>query len=505
VLTQGSLLSRLPRTEEDVICLDEDWAEISTESPGNPVNELFADNLAYVTYTSGSTGQPKGVQIVHRGVVRLVKGNDYAHLDAGESLLQFAPLAFDASTFEIWGSLLNGARLVVMPAGPPTLAELGQVLKSRRVTVLWLTAGLFNLMVDERLEDLRGLRQMLAGGDVLSVAHVARFLLKAPDCALINGYGPTESTTFTCCHPMNAPVEFNRSVPIGRPIANTQVYLLDSELRPLVLGATGELFIGGDGLARGYLNHAEQTAERFVPHPFSRQPGERLYKTGDLARYLLNGDIEFLGRVDNQVKVRGFRIEPGEIEAVLACHEAVRDTVVTVHADESGEKQLIAYVIATDGENEPNTSQMRQFLKDRLPEYMIPSLFITLKEFPLTITGKVDYRALPAPGTARPNIEADFVAPGTTTEEILARLWSRVLGVERIGVHDNFFELGGNSLSATQLVSQVRQTLEVELPLRDLFQHATIAQLALLIEGVLARQVDELTDEEAEQLLQEGF
>ena len=505
VLTQSSLLSRLPRTEELVICLDEEWAEISAETAENPCTELCADNLAYITYTSGSTGQPKGVQIMHRGVVRLVKGNDYARLDAGESLLQFAPLAFDASTFEIWGSLLNGARLIVMSPGPPTLAELGHALKSRGVTTLWLTAGLFNLMVGEQLADLSGLRQMLAGGDVLSVSIVERFLLEVPDCVLINGYGPTESTTFTCCHPMNAPMEFNRSVPIGRPIANTQVYLLDLHLRPVALGATGELFIGGDGLARGYLNRAEHTAERFVPHPFSQRPGERLYRTGDLARYLPNGDIEFLGRVDNQVKVRGFRIEPGEIEAALADHEAVRDAAVTIHTDESGEKQLAAYVIAADGENEPNTSQLRQFLKDRLPEYMIPSFFITLKQFPLTTSGKVDYRAFPVPSTDRPDIQASFVAPGTATEEILARLWSRVLGFERIGVNDNFFELGGNSLSATQLVSQVRQTLEVELPLRDLFQRPTISQLASLIEDVLAMELDELSDEEAEQLLRDEF
>jgi acyl-CoA synthetase (AMP-forming)/AMP-acid ligase II/acyl carrier protein len=366
--------------------------------------------------------------------------------------------------------------------------------------VLWLTAGLFRLMVDERLDDLRGLRQLLAGGDALSVSHVEWFLREVPSCKLINGYGPTENTTFTCCYSMNEATEFSHSVPIGRPIANTQVYILDQNLRPIATGARGELFSGGVGLARGYLNHPELTAERFVPHPFSEQPGARLYRTGDWTRYLPNGDIEFLGRVDNQAKIRGFRIEPGEIEVVLAGHDVVRDAVVTVVRDESDEKQLVAYVVA---EHEANPSQLRQFLKDRLPEYMIPAFFITLEQFPLTAAGKVDYRALPSPGTARPEIETPYVPPGTTTEEILAGLWSRVLGVERIGIHDNFFELGGNSLSATQLVSQVRQTLQVELPLRDLFQNATVAELGSIIEDILASQVDELTDEEAERLLQE--
>jgi amino acid adenylation domain-containing protein len=504
VLTHRNLSACLRQNGVHVISLDEARAEISTLSKENPEISVSADNLAYITYTSGSTGRPKGVQVVHRGVVRLVKGNDYAQLGPDEGCLQFAPLAFDASTFEIWGSLLNGGRLIIMPPGPATLAELGRVVRTNRVTVLWLTAGLFNLMVDEQLDDLRGLRQLLAGGDVLSLAHVERFLRECPDCVLVNGYGPTENTTFTCCHPMKAAAEFNRSVPIGRPIANTQVYLLDRNLRPVATGARGELFTGGDGLARGYLNHADLTAARFVPDPFSVEPGRRLYRTGDWARYLPNGEIEFLGRVDNQAKIRGFRIEPSEIEVVLNRHEAVRDAVVAVSKDEKGEKQLVAFVIAASpADGELNQTQLRQFLKDQLPDYMIPSFFVTLEQFPLTLQGKVDYRALPVPGTDRPQIETPFVAPRTTTEEILAALWSRVLGIKHIGINDHFFELGGNSLSATQLVSQVRQTLEVELPLRDLFHNATVAELALVIEGILAGQMDELSDEEAQRLLQD--
>ena len=381
VLTHRSLFSHLPQTEADVICLNEVWTEISTGSKADPKSWGSSDNLAYITYTSGSTGQPKGVQVVHRGVVRLVKENDYAHLGADEVCLQFAPLAFDASTFEIWGSLLNGGRLVIVPPGRTTLAELGQALKTHHVTVLWLTAGLFNLMVNEQLDDLRGLRQLLAGGDALSVSHVERFLREVPGCKLINGYGPTENTTFTCCHPMNTATEFGRSVPIGRPIANTQVYILNNNLRPVATGARGELYTGGDGLARGYLNDSALTAERFVPHPFSSQPGARLYRTGDWARYLLNGDIEFLGRVDNQAKVRGFRIEPGEIETVLRRHQQVKEAVVVLR-ETDGDKQLVAYVVS-----DAQTSELREYLKKQLPEYMVPSFLVHLDQIPLTPNG----------------------------------------------------------------------------------------------------------------------
>src|SRR6185369_14181156 len=391
VLTHRALSDRLPQTEADVICLDEAWTEISTGSKEDPERWVSPDNLAYITYTSGSTGHPKGVQVVHRGVVRLVKENVYAHLGAYEVCLQFAPLAVDASTFEIWGSLLSGGRLVIMPPGPTTLAELGKALKTYRVTVLWLTAGLFNLMVDEELDSLRGLRQLLAGGDALSVSHVQRFLREAPDCKLINGYGPTENTTFTCCYSMNTAAEFSHSVPIGRPIANTQVYILDENLRLVATGAPGELYTGGDGLARGYLNHPELTGERFVPHPFSSQPGARLYRTGDWARFLPGGDIEFLGRVDNQAKVRGFRIEPGEIEAVLRGHQQVREAAVVLN-ETDGDKRLVAYVVS-----DAQPSELREYLKERLPDYMVPAFLVHLDEIPLTPHGKIDRRALPEP------------------------------------------------------------------------------------------------------------
>ncbi|MFS8065776.1 MAG: amino acid adenylation domain-containing protein, partial [Byssovorax sp.] len=327
------------------VCLDADWQSIAQESPESPRIDVAPGDLAYVMYTSGSTGEPKGVMALHRGVVRLCRGADYVTLTAEDVLLALAPLSFDASTFEIWGCLLNGGRLVVMPPHQPSLEELGQALRCHGVTTLWLTAGLFHLMVDERLEDLRGLRQLLAGGDVLSVPHVRRAAEALSGCRIINGYGPTENTTFTCCHTVGDLAGVGDSVPIGYPIAGTQVYLLDERLAPVPDGSPGELYTGGAGVARGYLNRPDLTEARFIPSPFSDDPSDRLYRTGDLARRREDGAIEFLGRIDFQVKIRGYRIEPGEIEAVLRRHPAVKEAVVLAREDEPDQKRLVAYVV----------------------------------------------------------------------------------------------------------------------------------------------------------------
>jgi aspartate racemase len=433
-------------------------------------------------YTSGSTGQPKGVNIIHRGVVRLVKETNYVNLTADEVFLQLAPLSFDASTFEIWGSLLNGAKLILMPPHMPSLKDLGRVIAQHQVTTLWLTAGLFHMMVEERLEDLKPVHQLLAGGDVLSVPHVRKVLRELKDCQLINGYGPTENTTFTCCCSITES-QIGTSVPIGRPIANTQVYILDALLQPVPVGVPGELYIGGAGLARGYLNSPDLTAEKFIPNPFSDDPDVRLYKTGDLARYLPDGNIEFMGRLDNQVKIRGFRIELGEIEAVLAQHPAVQESVVIVHEDSSHDKRLIAYLVFA----EPAIETIRSFLKERLPDYMIPNAFVPIEAMPLTPNGKIDTSALPAP--RMPQREGAFVPPRTLLEERLACIWVEILGIEsfhfgpsQINIHDNFFELGGHSLAAARLISRVREVFLVQLPIRRLFEFPTIAELAKCIE-----------------------
>ncbi|HKV09943.1 MAG TPA: amino acid adenylation domain-containing protein, partial [Thermoanaerobaculia bacterium] len=473
LVTLESFQADLPEIGGPVVCLDRDREALSRERTGNPASGVTAGNLAYAMYTSGSTGRPKGVAVPHRGVVRLVRGADYARLDREQVFLQLAPLAFDASTLEIWGPLANGGRLALAPPGTPSLAELGRALRRHGVTTLWLTAGLFHQAVDEAIGELRGLSQLLAGGDALSAPHVRRAMAALAGCALINGYGPTENTTFTCCHRIAPGSPPGVSVPIGRPIANTRVYLLDRELRPVPVGVPGELYTGGDGLARGYLGRPDLTAERFVPSPFAGSldlPGARLYRTGDRARFRLDGAIEFLGRLDQQVKIRGFRIEPGEIEAVLAEHPAVRQAAVLA-VEDGGERRLVAWVAAGAPEGE-----LREFLAQRLPAYMVPARLVFLDALPLTPNGKVDRRALPRPATAAET--ADGGRPGTAAEEILAGLVASLLGLPRVGLHDDFFALGGHSLLAIRLVARVHEMLGVEIDLQSVFEAPTVAELA---------------------------
>ncbi len=343
VLTQNSLSGNLPAVAQRVQ-LDADWAQIAHES-GDNLPSPAPRKPAYVIYTSGSTGTPKGVSIRHRSVVRLVRETDYARFGPEEVFLQFAPIAFDASTFEVWGALLNGGRLAVMSPGPVSLEELGAALSRYEVSTLWLTAGLFREMVETQIESLRGLRQLLAGGDVLSVPHVEKVLRELPDCRLINGYGPTESTTFACCHTVERDESLGTSIPIGKPIANTRVFILDRNRQPVPVGVPGELYIGGDGLARDYFRRPELTAERFVPDLFGVDGEKRLYRTGDRARYLANGTIEFLGRIDDQVKIRGFRVEPGEIVSALVQHPSVLGAVVVLREDQPGDQRLVAYLV----------------------------------------------------------------------------------------------------------------------------------------------------------------
>jgi amino acid adenylation domain-containing protein len=437
------------------------------------------EQLAYVLFTSGSTGRPKGVAVSHRNVVRLVRETDFMSFGPDEVFLQFAPVSFDASTLEIWGPLLNGGRLVLFPPGPPDLRQLGDMLERHGVTTLWLTAGLFHQMVESHLESLRSLRQLAAGGDVLSPAQVRRVLTDLPGLTLINGYGPTENTTFTCCHMMRSAVDLGSgTVPIGRPIANTRVFLLDAAFQPVPVGVMGQLHATGDGLARGYAGRPDLTAERFVPDPVSGEAGARLYATGDLARWLPSGEIEFLGRADTQVKIRGFRIEPGEIEAVLAEHSDVETPLVIVRED-AGDKRLVAYVVPTAGRS-PEPAVLRSWVEEWLPSYMVPSAFVLLAELPLGVTGKVDRRALPAPALER----AEPERPGerSAIEELLAGIWCDLLGISDVGQQESFFELGGHSLLATRMVSRIRAVLGLDLPLRAVFEEPTLAGLSALIE-----------------------
>ncbi|MEL6468394.1 MAG: amino acid adenylation domain-containing protein [Cyanobacteria bacterium J06623_4] len=452
-------------------------------------------SLAYILYTSGSTGQPKGVCIPHQGVTRLVTEPNYVTLTSQDVLLQAAPLTFDASTFEIWGALLNGGTLGLLTSDSPALEDLAAAISTYGVTTLWLTSGLFNLMVDEHLEALKSIRQLLAGGDVLSIPHLKVALRALKETQIINGYGPTEGTTFTCCHPITE-TDLATSIPIGKPVQHTQVYILDENIQQVPVGIPGELTIGGAGIARGYLNRPDLTAEKFIPNPFfSPSPSHQsrtlsgveaptLYRTGDRARHLPDGSIEYLGRLDQQVKIRGFRIELSEVVTALETHPKVKQAIITVRGQSAEKKRLIAYlepeasflpggVPAGGGESQPLA--LRQFLLERLPDYMVPSRFVWLDELPLTANGKIDRLALPEPWES-PTEQAQPL-PQTDIEKALTGIWTELLPVQTVGIHDNFFELGGDSILAMQIVSRAGQKGLFISP-KNLFQYQTIAELA---------------------------
>jgi amino acid adenylation domain-containing protein len=470
----------------------------SRQAAANPTSGTAADHLACVMCTSGTTGRPKAVGVLHRGIVRLVRDAGYIHVLPTDVFLQLAPPAFDASTFEIWAPLLNGARLVLPPSGVWSPHELARLLRHHGVSVLWLTAALFRLMVEQEPAALRQLRVLLAGGDVLPPEQVRDFFAGPRMSELVNGYGPTENTTFTCCHRMTSPVEPGCSVPIGRPISQTHVYVLQEGLQPAPIGAVGELYVGGAGLTRGYLNQPGATAERFVPDPFHGRAGARLYRTGDLVRFRSDGVLEFLGRKDRQLKIRGIRIEPGPIEAALAGHPAVREAVVLARETSDGDRRLVGYILTDHADS---VAEVRQFLRGRFPASHIPQYLVPVPALPLTPHGKVDYRALAELPLDKAPDRVPFVRPRTVTEEKLAAIWSAVLAVPRIGIHDNFFDLGGESLLAMKVIARVWDELHVVVPLSRLFAGPTIAELAVNVaqqfacasdERVLAETLDEV-------------
>lgn len=490
LLTQERLVAGLPEHGATVVCLDSGWGAIARESEENPINSTTPENLAYVIYTSGSTGQPKGVLVSHGSLAhhcRDVQG--YYELDSSDGVLQFASLSFDVSLEEILPTLIVGARLVMQGADVWHPADLRRKISELGLTVLNLPTAYWQELAREwantpELVPNNQPRLVIVGGDTMSSDSLKLWQQTPANAArLLNAYGPTEATiTATVCEltpRLGESTTFQR-IPIGRPLANRAIYILDPYGNPVPVGVAGELYIGGAGLARGYLNRPEVTAEKFLPNPFSVEPGARLYKTGDLARYLPDGNIEFLGRIDHQVKIRGFRIELGEIEAVLGHYPDVREAVVVAAEDMPGEKRLVAYVVAQQ-EPAPTISELRRFLREKLPEYMVPAVFVLLDAFPLTPNGKVDRRALPAPDHARPELAKTFVAPRDALERQLIHIWEEVLGVRPIGVRDNFFELGGHSLLAVRLFSLIENRLGTRLSLATVFQGATVEHLASIL------------------------
>ncbi len=505
VLTRDALREACPAGAR-ILALDDidgDASLWADEEDGALSGEVTGEGLAYVMYTSGSTGRPKGVAVVHEAIVRLARDSGFASMTPDDVFLQITAVSFDVSTFEIWGALLNGARLAFLSTPALSLDDIGDAVTRHGVTILWLTTGLFGLLVDRRLEDLKPVRQLLAGGDVLPVPQVRRVVEELPGTQMINGYGPTENTTFTTWRTVSAADAARPSIPIGGPIGNTIVHVLDADLRPVPIGVRGELYTGGLGLARGYYGRPDLTAERFVPDPLADpsggQFGERLYRTGDFARWLPDGGLEFLGRRDVQVKIRGFRIELGEIETVLGRHPAVAEAVVLAREDRPGDRRLVGYVVPAPiktGDPIPSVADLQAFLRQTLPDYMVPAAFVVLPALPLTANAKVDRAALPAPEDAARESQASYVPPRNELERTIVGIWQEVLGRERIGVNDNFFDLGGHSLLLLQAVSRLNEALGRELPRGLLFEHPTVAALARALGG------DSETGEEPEATLE---
>ena len=465
----------LPLAGQRVVYLD-DHDEPSAEEADAPGQPTLPENLAYVIHTSGSTGEPKGVAVTHRNVVRLLLAGGALRLRPADTLLLTSMVTFDVATYEIWGTLAAGATLALHPGRSADLDALADALRRHAVTVMWLSSGLFHQMAGHRMDALRGLRQLIVGGDVVPPGDVRAVGRAVPGCRVVNGYGPTEATTFASCGEPG-----DGTVPIGRPIGNTTLYVLDRYLRPCPPGVVGELYIGGLGVARGYLRDARLTAARFLPDPFGPDPGARLYRTGDLVRWRPDGQLDFIGRVDYQVKIRGFRVEPGEVEAVLATHPGVRAAIVLAAEGHGGEKTLIGYVVPEGAA--PERYALREHLAARLPDYLLPSAFVFLDRLPATAIGKIDRAALPAPATAQAAVGSAYVAPAGRLQSAIAAIWRDLLGRERIGADDNFFELGGHSLLIPEVRARLADELARQVSLVDLFRRPTVRGLARLLEG----------------------
>ncbi|MBG0969476.1 non-ribosomal peptide synthetase [Bacillus sp. SRB3LM] len=486
IITQKSKNNIFKTGYPTVITIDQKQEDILSQPTNSLRVTVNPTDISHVIYTSGSTGMPKGVLINHRNVIRLVKNTNYMQFDKQEVMLQLAPISFDASTFEIWGSLLNGGKLVIMPPETPTLGKIGETIRSHHITTLWLTSSLFNQMVENRLNDIVGLKYLIIGGESLSLSHVEKFIKNTKYCKLINGYGPTENTTFSCYYEIHDIDTKRGNIPIGQPISNSTVYILDENLKPVPTGVIGELYVGGDGIANGYLNQEDLTSERFIRSVFNSNSDEILYKTGDFARCLANGNIEFRGRIDSQVKVRGHRIELSEIEFALNEHLAVQQCAVVVTEDSIGDKTLVAYIVANKGmlrEQHSISMYFKGFLQSELPSYMIPTRYFIVDSIPLTPNGKVDISSLKKVVSMSTSESIEYISPRDKWESKLSEIWEGILDIKKISITDNFFSLGGHSLKATRIISKINAAFTIDLELRHIFEFPTIEQMAKFIKS----------------------
>lgn len=499
LVTWHTIAANLPTGHARLVCLDTDAAVLGQQSTDEPASTATATDLAYVIYTSGSTGRPKGVQITHYSLLNLIFWHQHAfEITPADRATQMTSPAFDATGWELWPYLTIGAQVRIIDeevrVSPLSLRDW---LVQHAITICFLPTALAESVIALKWPAETALRYLLTGADTLR-----RY--PSPDLpfAFINNYGPTESTVVATYG--RVPPSKNTDTPpsIGRPIANTQIYILDEQLRQVPVGVPGELYIGGTGLAKGYLNRPELTKERFIPHPFSDEPGERLYKTGDTARFLPDGQIAFMGRADFQIKIRGYRIEPDEIMSVLNQHPSIQSNIVIAREDESGEKRLVAYLVLTPGE-QITAGSLRETLGAYLPDYMIPSSFVVLPSLPVTPNGKVDRTALPAPDATNTLRDVSVAAPETATEARISQIVTTLLKLETVGIDDNFFMLGGHSLLGTQIIAQITEAFGVDLPLRSLFEAPTIRLLAAEVEQRIIAKLESMSEDEVLRLLGE--
>ncbi|HEU4768923.1 MAG TPA: amino acid adenylation domain-containing protein, partial [Pyrinomonadaceae bacterium] len=487
VLTQERLLSRLPEYAGTIVSLDTEWPAIACESEENFERGVTVENLAYVIYTSGSTGKPKGVVVEQRQILNYIHAiSERVQFERGASYAMVQPLTVDAAQTVLFPPLYAGGTVHLISAERATdAAAMNEYFAAHAIDCLKIAPSHLEALQQTGRKRLMPRRSLVLGGESPRREWIEELRSTAPDCEIVNHYGPTETTVAMLTYAVNGSSEpFATGVmPLGRPLANTRAYVLDNDLQPVPVGVTGELFIGGECVTRGYLGQPEKTAQQFLPDPFSDEPGARLYMTGDLVRYEPDGNLIFLGRKDEQLKIRGYRVEPAEIEAALVEHEAVRECLVMLREDVAGDPRLVAYCVCNQ-EAQPSVSDLRSFLAERLPVHMLPSAFVLLESLPLTAHGKVDRKNLPAPDQARATTD-EYTAPRTSVEMQLAAIWEEVLGVERVGINDNFFELGGHSLLATRLTARIRESFSVDVSLRRLFEQPTIARLAVAIEESL--------------------